>query len=97
MANDVQTGQDESPLCSKCKSAKVTGDNKPRWCGPCKTKYHREYAAVKEGRAERRGFTAGVAAMRACMASEFERLGSGRFAAVEVAELILQAPGPKLD
>ena len=88
---------DEKTMCSKCESSEVESDGYPRWCNRCKASYKREYEATKAGRAEKKGFAAGVTAMREVLSDEFEKLGSGRFAAFEVARLIQNAPGPKLD
>ncbi len=81
-------------VCSKCAGALDTTGS-PRWCKSCRAAYHREYKELKEGMSETRGFSAGISAMRDCMATEFERLGSGMFAGYEIAELIRQAPGPE--
>ncbi len=81
-------------LCTKCNGARDT-TGFPKWCKSCRAAYHREYKELKEGMSETRGFSAGISAMRDCMATEFERLGSGMFAGYEIAELIRQAPGPE--
>lgn len=88
---------DKPELCSKCADNEVTGEGYPRWCNPCRASYKREYEATKTGRSEKKGFAAGVTAMRELLSSEFEKLGSGKFAAFEVARLIQNAPGPKMD
>lgn len=90
-------GASKPDMCSRCGIGKVSGDGTPRWCPDCKASYQREYRALKDGRAERKGFSAGVVAMRERLAEEFDRLGSGGFSAYEVAELIRRAPGPKVD
>jgi len=88
---------EKATLCSKCGDNEVKGESYPRWCSNCRTNYRRELEAVKEGRTEKKGFAAGVTAMRECLAAEFDKLGSGRFEASEVADLIMRSPGPKLD
>jgi len=46
---------------------------------------------------ERKGFRAGVEAMRELLAKEFEQIGSGGFNGYEIANLIRQVPGPRPD
>ncbi len=49
---------------------------------------------AKLGRAASKGFVRGREAMRVMIAEEFDKLGSGRFTAYEVAELVGRMPGP---
>jgi len=95
MASAIQTETDSTTeLCTKCGQARDT-IGYPKWCKACRSTYKREYAELKEGMSETRGYSAGISAMRDCAAREFDRLGSGSFAAFEVAALIRQMPGPE--
>lgn len=84
-------------LCSKCGDNEVEGEGYPRWCGNCKRLYRIENEAIKSGRAEKKGFVSGVAAMRASLAEDFDRAGAGIYEGRQVAQLIREVPGPKLD
>lgn len=50
---------------------------------------------AKLGRAASKGFIRGREAMRHMIFNEFAALGSGRFAADEVAALVMNMPGPQ--
>ena len=88
---------DLTKTCSKCGDNEVTGDGYPRWCANCKTLYRRENEAIKAGLKEKAGFKAGVDAMRASLAADFARAGSGVYYGSDVARLIMEVPGPKID
>lgn len=47
--------------------------------------------------AKNKGFIEGVKATKELLAQEFERFGSSEFSGDEIAALIRQAPGPKLE
>lgn len=81
--------------CSRCEKDLDT-KGYPKWCKTCRNAYKREYESLRTQMGEGRGFAAGVTAMRRLLAAEFDKLGFGQFSAVEVRDLILQAPGPKL-
>ncbi len=82
-------------MCTKCGQNPRDTDSYPKWCKACRSAYKKEAAELRAAVSETRGFSAGISAMRDCLANEFERLGSGMFAAYEVADLIRQAPGPE--
>ena len=46
---------------------------------------------------ERKGFQKGIQAMRELLISEFDKQASGSFEGYEIARLIAQAPGPKIE
>lgn len=79
--------QDDGAICGR----DLDTEGYPKWCKRCRAKYQREYKAIKD----EIGFAQGVGAMRDCLASEFERLGSGMFSGSECAGFIRNAPGPK--
>lgn len=87
--------QNAVELCSKCGDNAATAKGTPRWCANCKAVYQREYRALKEGRAGKRGFAEGVTAMREHLAIRFT--GKGIYTSAEVARLIREMPGPRLD
>lgn len=93
----AQQNQKPPVLCSRCgQNPRVDADSTNPWCTDCKTKYQREYEQTRQAMKERRGYQLGVTAMRELLAREFDRLGFASFNALEVRDLILQAPGPKL-
>ena len=61
MTGTLSTAE-RSVKCSKCGENEAT--EKHPWCNPCKTKYQREYMAMRAEHAERRAFLRGAAAMR---------------------------------
>lgn len=84
-------------LCSKCgvnPRADENGNNP--WCKACRAEYQREYEQTRLARKERHGWALGVKAMRELLAAEFDRLGFSTFSAIEVRDLIRNAPGPTL-
>ena len=85
----------DTEKCSRCEKALDTSGY-PKWCKTCRAAYKREYEALRTQMGEGRGFAAGVVAMRTLLAQEFDRQGFANFNALEVRDLILQAPGPKL-
>lgn len=85
------------PLCTRCKvNPRGAGSDTNPWCNECRAAHKREYEQTRLAMKERHGYALGVSAMRDLLALEFDRLGFGMFSAVEVRDLILQAPGPKL-
>lgn len=84
------------PLCSRCTEPLDTTGS-PTWCKSCRANYQREYKALRAEMTESRGYAAGVSAMRAYLAAQFAKLGSGGFTASEVAALIRQSQGPDAD
>ena len=84
----------EERKCSRCENL-VEHDGYPKWCKECKTKWQKEYRAIKEAMAEGKGFIGGARAMQDVLASEFDRLGSGTFPGYEIADLIRNCPVPK--
>lgn len=83
----------QESTCSRCTKTLDTAGSPP-WCKACRAKYQRDYKALRDEMKESRGFAAGVSAMRAHLAGQFERLGSGTFSGYESAGLIRQAKGP---
>lgn len=85
----------ETENCSKC-NATLDTEGYPKWCKVCRAKYRREYESVKGEMSENKGFAKGVEALRHVLVTEFLQQGSGKFSGYECADLISQAPGPRL-
>lgn len=94
---EIEAATESTTLCSKCgKNPRAEPNGTNPWCKECRAKYQREYQETKKEMAKGKGFAAGVAAMKECLAEEFDRLGSGMFSGYEVGYLIRQAPGPAM-
>jgi hypothetical protein len=84
---------DTASRCSKC-AGPLDRKGYPLECRACWAKRQRDYVATKKEMTESRGFAAGVSAMRAHLAGQFDRIGSGSFNGYEAAGLIRQSKGP---
>ena len=80
--------------CSKCHQRPKAKSHD--WCNECKAENQQRYQFDRDNMLERRGFVAGVKAMRDVLANEFERLGTGSFSGSECGDLIRRAPGPQV-
>jgi len=84
-------------LCSKCgDNPRADGDSNNPWCKECRAEYQRNYERLRLLKQERHGYAQGISDMRELLAGEFDRLGFAEFSAIEVRDLIRNAPGPKL-
>jgi hypothetical protein len=85
-------------MCSKCgKNPRADSSSTSPWCKECRTEYQRNYVAGLKKQNAEQSFARGVAATKRLLAQEFARLASGGFTGFEIANLIMQAPGPKFE
>lgn len=86
--------------CSKCQKP-IDGDlqaGTARWCLKCRAKYQQEYRELKGVMTERKGFSAGVAAMRDYLATQYDKYGPIQaFTGPSIAKTIRTVPGPALE
>jgi hypothetical protein len=85
MAKD-SNGTAQELLCTKC-------GERPRgkahdWCNECKAELQKRYTKDRDDLLERRGFVAGVKALRAELVQRFLQVGSGLYMGHEAAAII---------
>ena len=94
----LETPLQEKPFCSRCGGDLDTTDY-PKWCKDCRKTNKKQWEATRKEMTESRGFAAGVSAMRAYLAKNFdERYGTQtEFTGMEIAHIIRTCKGPDND
>lgn len=79
-----------------CRNARA--DQNPeatnRHCHEHRREAQRKYVEVTMEKQEGKGFVKGAQSMRECVAKEFFDQGGGMFSGSEIAQLVMQMPGP---
>lgn len=94
----METATETPLMCSKCaKKPRADQNNRNPWCSDCRAEYQRGYVANLKKQTAEQSFARGVSQTKRIFANEFNRLGGGSFTGIEIASLIMQAPGPKFE